>query len=104
MNRVDPMTETLQITCRDFSPTDALDARVRHCATKLFELCPKITMCRVVVEAPHRRHRHGHNFRCRVDLVVPNAELVAQNAEESEVSQDAYAAIDAVFDEATRQL
>jgi ribosomal subunit interface protein len=104
MNTVTPTMENVRITFRDFSSTDALQARVRERATKLFDLFPKITMCNVALEAPHRRHRHGHKFRCRVDLVVPNAELVAQNAEESDVSEDVYAALEEAFDEATRQL
>lgn len=93
MDRVTPSMENFQITFRDMSSTDALEARMRGCATRLLELFPKITRCRVALEAPRRRHRHGHTFRCRVDLVVPNAELVAQNPEESDASQDAYAVI-----------
>jgi cold shock CspA family protein/ribosome-associated translation inhibitor RaiA len=104
MNALTPTSEKLQITYRDFSSTDSLEARVRERATKLFDLFPKITLCRVALEAPHQRHRQGHKFRCRVDLVVPNAELVAQNAEESDVSENAYAAIEEAFDEATRRL
>jgi cold shock CspA family protein/ribosome-associated translation inhibitor RaiA len=104
MNGVAQTTEVFQITFRDFPASEALEGRVRARADKLFALCAKITTCRVVLEAPHQRHRHGRKFRCRVDLVVPNAELVAQNADAAKVSEDAYAAIDGSFDELTRQL
>lgn len=104
MTSVNPNRDNLQITFRDFSSTETLEARVRERAEKLFELCPKITVCRVALEAPHQRHRQGHKFRCRIDLVVPNAELVAQNAQASDATEDAYAAIHDAFDQAVRQL
>src|SRR3954470_8439061 len=96
--------ESLHITFRDFSSTDALEGRVRERASKLFAIFPKIIKCSVVLEAPHNSQRHGHKFRCRVDLVVPNAELVAHNGQASDFSEDAYAALESTFDEALRQL
>lgn len=94
----------LQITFRDFPSTEALEGRIRHNAAKLSELFPKIVACRVALEAPHQRHRHGPRFRCRVDLVVPNAELVGQNADGDPIRDDAYAAIEDAFAQATRAL
>lgn len=76
---------------------------MREGVTKLFELFPRIIKCDVALEK-HHRQRQGHNFRCRVDLVVPNAELVAENAEAGDASVDMYVALGEVFDEATRQL
>jgi len=95
--------DNVHITYRHFASSDALEARVREGVTKLFELFPRITRCNVALEM-HQRQRHGHNFRCRVDLVVPNAELVAQNSETEDASEDVYVALGQVFDEATRQL
>jgi cold shock CspA family protein/ribosome-associated translation inhibitor RaiA len=103
MNTVTPSAENVHITFRHFSGTDALEARVREGVTKLFELFPKIIKCDVALEM-HHRQRQGHNFRCRVDLVVPNAELVAENPEAGDASVDVYVALGEVFDEATRQL
>lgn len=98
------MQTELQITFRDFSSTETLDARIRERAAKLDHLFPKITACHVTVEEPHQRHQQGRKFRCRIDLVVPNAELVAQNADESPAREDAMAAIDECFGEAERLL
>jgi ribosomal subunit interface protein len=95
--------EKLRITFRHFSATDALEARVREGAGKLFELFPRITKCDVALEL-HRGQRQNHRFRCRVDLMVPNAELVAQNSEDADASTDVYVALNEVFDEAMRQL
>ena len=99
-----PNAENFQITYRDFSSTEALDARIRENAAKLFQVFPKITMCRVAVEAPHQRHRHGPKFRCRVDLIVPSAELIGENADGDPIREDAYAAIEDAFACAAREL
>lgn len=98
-----PIAENVHVTFRHFSATDALEVRVRDGVAKLFELFPKIIKLSVALEM-HQRERHGHNFRCRLDLVVPHAELVAQNSETDESSADVYVALAAVFDEAKRQL
>jgi ribosomal subunit interface protein len=103
MNPPTPMADNVRVTFRHFSATESLEARVREGVAKLFELFPKITKCHVALEM-HQRQRHGHNFRCRVDLVVPNAELVAQNNEAGDASEDVYVALGEVFDEAARQL
>ncbi|MDB4941583.1 MAG: hypothetical protein JWP97_1117 [Labilithrix sp.] len=98
------MNDEIQITFRDFPHSDAIEARIRERAAKLDELFGKITSCRVVIEEPHRRHQNGRKFRCRIDLLVPNAELVAENAEESAAREDPYAAVDEAFGEIVRQL
>lgn len=98
-----PAEEKVRIIFRHFSATAALEARVRESAAKLFELFPRITRCDVALEL-HPGQRQNHHFRCRVDLVVPNAELVAQNSEGAGASTDVYVALNEVFDEAMRQL
>lgn len=97
------MAENVRITYRHFSSSEALEARVREGVNKLYEFFPKITKCDVALEL-HHAQRQGHTFRCRVDLVVPNAEIVAQNSEAGDASGDVYVALGEVFDEATRQL
>lgn len=94
----------LQVTYRDLSSSEALDGRIREHAAKLGELFPKIVACRVTVEEPHRRHRNGPKFRCRVDLIVPNAELVGQNVDANPIREDAYAAVEDAFAQVTREL
>lgn len=98
------MADHLQITFRDMGTSEALDAHIRARAAKLEGFFDKIVACRVAIEAPHRGHQIGPQFRCRVDLVVPNAELVAQSVEGSELPRMAYLAVDEAFDEVTRQL
>ena len=98
-----PLPDNVHITFRHFSATDALRERVQEGVGKLYEFFPKITRCSVALEMHHAR-RQAHNFRCRVDLAVPNAELVAQNSQSGDASGDAYVALNEVMDEARRQL
>ncbi len=95
----------LQITFRNVSASDPIDAYVRQRAAKLGTFYKRITGCRVAVEAPHRRRRSGRHWRVRIDLTVPGHEIVVSRVpEDSVANQDVYAAIDQAFDEAGRRL
>jgi len=69
----------VQITYRNMQPSDAVTARVHEEAAKLDEFFPRITSCRVVVEAPHRHHKWGELFHVRIELGVPGTELVVSH-------------------------
>jgi ribosomal subunit interface protein len=95
----------LQITFRDVARSEAVDAHVRRRAAKLDTFFDRITSCRVVVENPHRRHHQGRDFRVRIDLTVPGAELVtARDPAKNLNHQDMHAAVDDAFDDAERVL
>jgi ribosomal subunit interface protein len=95
----------LQITFRDVAPSPSLDERMRTRAAKLERLHDRITSCRVTLEAPHRRQRHGLRYHVRINLGVPGADIVVGHESADEVLyEDAYAAIDAAFDDAQRRL
>ena len=66
----------VQITYRNMEPSEAVTARIREEAAKLDTFFPRITSCRVVVEAPHRHHKWGELFHVRIELGVPGTELV----------------------------
>ncbi len=70
------MDNLLRITYRQMDSSDALSALIREEFEKLKEFFDRIVACRVAVEQPHRRHRQGKHFRVRVDLIVPNGEIV----------------------------
>ena len=46
----------VQITFHGMDRSDSLDAKIRERLDKVEHLCPRITGCRVVVEAPHKIH------------------------------------------------
>jgi ribosomal subunit interface protein len=98
------MEVPLQVTYRGMPPSEALSERVREHASKLSTFHRRILGCKVAIEAPSPHHRHGGHFRVRVDVVVPGAELVVANDDASPKGEDAYAAVDGVFKNASRVL
>ena len=94
------MPNQLQITLRDMSPSNALEARIRRALQRLERLYSGIMGCRVVVEAPHHRQREGRQFVVRLDLAVPGDEIVVNR----DHHEDLYVALRDAFDAARRQL
>ncbi len=95
----------LQISFRDMPPSAAVEAKIRERAAKLDRFYDRIMACRVVVEAPHRRHHQGKLFHVRVDLTVPGGELaVSREPARHRAYEDVYVAIRDTFDALQRQL
>jgi len=90
----------LQITARDISLSEVVEADIREKAAKLDSLYDKIVRCRVILEGPVQHHRRGGPFKVRIDLTVPGTELVVNH----QANQDLYVAIRDAFDAAQRQL
>ena len=97
------MDVPLQVTFRGMSPSEALRDRVRQHTDKLTTFHRHIMGCKVAITAPGHHHKHGQNFRVRVDVVVPGAELVIGSGADP-AYHDAYAAVDGVFKNAARVL
>ena len=95
----------LQITYRDVEATEAIEAEVRAEAANLERFYGRLTSCRVVVEAPHRRHRKGKIYHVRVDLTVPGAEVVVdRDPAAGHEHEDLHLAIRDAFRAARRRL
>jgi ribosomal subunit interface protein len=95
----------LQVSFRNMPPSPAIEEHVRERAAKLEEFHGDITGCRVVVEAPHRRHHQGNLYHVRVDITVPGREIVVSREPAAHhAHEDAYVAIRDAFDAARRQL
>lgn len=95
----------LQITFHEMDPSPAIDERIRQHAAKLAQFHDRISACRVVVEARHRRHRKGKIYHVRIDLTVPGAEVVvSRDREYDHAHEDVYVAIRDAFDASRRRL
>lgn len=95
----------LQITFRNMDSSEFLEGKVREVATKLDRFCDSIMACRVVVEANHKHHNKGNLFHVRIDITVPDGEIVvSREPKEHQAHQDAYVAVRDAFDAAKRQL
>lgn len=100
-------------------PSDAVSARIEAESAKLDEFFPRITSCRVVIEAG----QHGELFHIRIDIAVPGREIVVNHepsaraalSQEDEAAlkkhleihpehKDVYVAIRDAFGGARRQL
>jgi len=95
----------LQITFRNFEPSDAVKAQVNDRASKLDRFYDGIIGCRVVIESPHRHHHQGKIFHVRIDLTVPQGEIVVnREPEENHAHEDVFVAIRDAFNAVQRQL
>lgn len=95
----------LQISFQGMDPSPAVEARIREKAAKLERFHDRIIGCNVVVEAPHRHHRHGKLYNIRIDLSVPGKDVfVGRSGPLNHAHEDIYVAIRDAFNAAGRQL
>ena len=96
----------LQITFHDVDKSDALEAKIREAAGKLDQFHESIMSCRVVVEAPHRRHRSGTIYHLRIDVSVPGKELVVDREPggDRDTHEDPYVMVRDAFNAMARKL
>jgi ribosomal subunit interface protein len=95
----------LQITFRDMEPSDAVEANVREKSAKLDQFSDVIMSCRVMIEAHHQHHHKGNLFHVRIDITVPDDELVVSREPDAHhAHEDVYVAVRDAFDAAKRQL
>ncbi|HSW14698.1 MAG TPA: HPF/RaiA family ribosome-associated protein [Solimonas sp.] len=99
------MQVPLEISFRNMEPSAAIEQRVRRLMDRLAHACARVVSCRVMVELVNRRQQQGNLFRMRVDLRVPNAEIVAsRDPATRQAHEDVYIAICDAFDHVRSQL
>lgn len=95
----------LQITLRNMEPSDAIEADIREKAKKLDKFSGEIMSCRVVVEAQHHHHHKGNIYHVRLDITVPQNEIVISRERDlHHAHEDVHVAIRDAFDNARRKL
>jgi len=95
----------IQIIFRNMESSAAIEAAVRERADKLDQFYEHIMSCRVVIELHHRHHHQGNLYHVRVDLKVPDTEIVAsREPAEHHAHEDVYVAIRDAFDAVRRQI
>ncbi len=99
------MQTPLQITFRNIDPSPAVEAKVRERINELEQFFDRIISCRVMIEAPHRRHLQGQLYHIRADLKIPGREIVVKrDPPEHQAHEDIYVAVRDCFDSVRRQL
>jgi ribosomal subunit interface protein len=96
----------LQITFRDMEPSEAVEANIRERSERLERFYDHIMSCRVMVESPHGHHHKGRLFNVRIDVTVPDGELVVNHGHhhKDHSHEDVYVAIRDAFAALRRQL
>jgi len=95
----------LQVTFRNMQASPAVEAEVRERAEKLGRFYAGIMSCRVAVEPIQRHHHKGNLYHVRVDVTVPETELVVSREPlEHQAHEDVYVAVRDAFDAMRRQL
>jgi len=95
----------IQIAFHNMDRSEVLEDKVREHAAKLDEFCDHIMSCRVVVEVPHHHHHAGNQYQVRIDVTVPDGEIVVnREAPEHTAYKEFDVALRDAFDAARRQL
>lgn len=102
------MDVPLEIRFHNLTPSVAVETAIRERVARLERLYPRLTSCRVAVEAPHRQHRKGNILSVHIDLGLPRGELAVtrepHKVRERYTHPDVYKALRDAFDAAERQL
>ena len=95
----------LQVVFRDIPHSDAVENAIKKKAEKLEQFYDQIMSCRVSIEMPHSHHHKGKLYRIRIDLKVPDREIVVERSpKEHHAHEDIYVAIRDAFNAVSRQL
>lgn len=95
----------LKITFRHMKRSEALETNIREHAAGLDKFCSQIMHCDVILEEGQRRHQQGNLFHVRIDITVPDGEVVVcRSPQQHHAHEDPYVAVRDAFDAARRQL
>jgi len=99
------MQEPLRIAFRNLEAPIGVEQEIRKRAAELEEFFDRIIACHVVVEEDRRHHRQGRLYHVRIDLIVPEREIVVRrDPAEHHAHEDLHVAIRDAFDAVRRQL
>lgn len=95
----------VQIAFHGMETSPSAEAQVRRRAEELAQFSDRVSACRVLLEASHRRHRQGMTYQVRIDLTVPGGKIVVnRDPGLDHAHEDLHVAIRDAFDAARRQL
>lgn len=99
------MQVPVKIDFQNMEPSEFIEKRVRERVDKLERFSSRLIGTHVTVEAPHHHHHKGNEYKVRIVLHLPGAELVVSRYPgDMHAHTDVYVAIRDAFDAAERQL
>lgn len=90
----------IQITVRDVSALPGLEEQLHKRAEKLGKFNQRIVSCKVVIEFQQKNQHQGKLYNVRIDVVVPQKEIVVTR----KYHEDIHIAIREAFTAVERQL
>ena len=95
----------LEIVFHGVARSVAAEVLIGRHAQKLERFYERITSCRVVVAAPHRRRRTGVRYAVRIDITVPKNEIIVnRHPEKTALHESLESAVRDAFSAAVRRL
>jgi putative sigma-54 modulation protein len=88
------------ITFHGIDHSDAAEAAIHRWVSRMEHFHDRIEKCAVVVQRPHKRHRHGGEFSITIVLSVPGPDIAVSHVGH----EDLYLTIADAFRAAKRQL
>jgi len=70
------MDMPLEIAWHNVEKSEPLEARIRERVEKMHRYFDRINSCHIVVERPHRSQHNGKEFHLRIEVRVPEHEIV----------------------------
>ncbi len=99
------MPADVRISFRGMDASPAVEAKVKQRAAELAQFSDRVTTCRVVLEAAHRRHHQGNIYHVTVDLALPGGKVVVSHEPaQNHAHEDLYVAVRDAFDAVRRRL
>lgn len=100
------MTTPVEITFNGVEKSEAIEARIAEKVAALERRFARMTHCRVVIEAPHRRSTLGKLFHVQIEIGVPGRApiIVRSDREENHGHEDLSVALRDAFAAARRLL
>ncbi len=91
-----------QISYHGVAHSPALTGRVTEEVAKLGQFFDRITFCRVVIDRPNHRHRHGDAYAIHIEIGVPRQRIAVHH--DPPPARDPYCAVHEAFSVARRRL
>jgi cold shock CspA family protein/ribosome-associated translation inhibitor RaiA len=105
INEESAMKMPVQVVFRNMDKSEWIENLLLEKATGLERFHHHIISCRIVVEVPHKRHQQGNAYNVRIDVSVPEKEIVITRvSEDRKDHQELTIAIRDAFDAVKRQL
>jgi len=92
--------QPVQITYHGVEASQALTELVEERSRHISQLSTRIDGLRVLIDSPHHHHRHGNQYRVRLELTMPKRDLVIDGC----ADEDPYMAVRQAFGTLQRRL